>query len=197
MLQAVTGLFDWAAVRTDGDAADLLMLGGGTLINRGFLRQVLRHDSPNVERVAFGTGVANPDYWGQPKEKPGEWIAFLESCLTVGVRGPMSAQLLVDWGLSKEPDIIGDPALSLRPGDSVEAVDGRVVVPMAGFSQSFNISVAAALTLYHVREQRTRLLGAHGDLTEAQRRVLTAVYYMRSVEQAEGILLRGADAASP
>ena len=128
MLDAVTGLFEWADVRTGGDAVDLLMLGGGTLINRGFLRQVLRHDSPSVERVAFGTGVANPDYWGQPKEKPGDWIAFLESCLTVGVRGPISAELLVDWGLSKEPEIIGDPALSLRPGDSVEAVDGRVVI---------------------------------------------------------------------
>jgi tRNA (guanosine-2'-O-)-methyltransferase len=81
--------------------------------------------------------------------------------------------------------------------ETLDAADGRVVVPMSGFSQSFNISVAAALTLYHVREQRARLLGTHGDLSEEQRRVLTAVYYMRSVEQAEAILLRGAEAASP
>ena len=87
-----------------------------------------------------------------------------------------------------------------REGISEEmlaAADGRVMIPMTGFSQSFNISVAAALTLDRVRRQRLEAMGAHGDLSEGQRRVLTAVYYMRSVEQAEGILLRGAGAASP
>lgn len=66
--------------------------------------------------------------------------------------------------------------------------DGRVVVPLAGFSQSFNISVAAALCLYHAAEYRTRRLGQQGDLTEEEQRLLTAAYYLRSIPSAADIL---------
>lgn len=128
MLQAVTALFDWAEIQTQGDRADLLMLGGGTLINRGYLRQLRPLDSPNLERVAFGPGVANPEYWGEPKEDTADWVDFLDSCAYVGVRGPMSADLLRDWGLRRELEVVGDPALSLRPSPGIERVDGRVIV---------------------------------------------------------------------
>lgn len=128
MLQAVGQLFGWADIGTSGDPGDLLMLGGGTLINRGYLRHLRPHDSPRVERAAFGTGVAHPDYWGEPKEEPKDWIAFLESCLYVGVRGPRSADLLDGWGLKRRLEIVGDPALSLRPSDGTTKVEGRIVV---------------------------------------------------------------------
>lgn len=129
MLRAVADvLFDWARVDVEGEGGDLLMLGGGTLINRGYLRALRPLDSPRRERVVFGTGVANPDYWGKPKEPVSEWIAFLESCAFVGVRGPISAELLDRWGMRREVEVIGDPALSLRPSPEVSVVDGRVVV---------------------------------------------------------------------
>jgi len=128
MLQAVKVLFDWGDISTTGNPGDLLMLGGGTLINRGYLRRVRPHDSPRVERVTFGTGVAHPEFWGEPEEDPKEWIAFLESCLYVGVRGPRSADLLDEWGLKRDLEVVGDPALSLLPKDGTERVEGRVVV---------------------------------------------------------------------
>ena len=68
--------------------------------------------------------------------------------------------------------------------------DVRVVMPMAGFTRSFNISVAAALCLYHVREDRRRRCGTHGDLDDAARLCLTAEYYLRSVPTAAGVLAR-------
>jgi tRNA (guanosine-2'-O-)-methyltransferase len=68
--------------------------------------------------------------------------------------------------------------------------DGRVVIPMAGFTQSFNISVAAALALYHIRQARIRQLGFHGDLCETAQRKLRARYYYRSIRGAESILHR-------
>lgn len=129
MLQAVSEeLFGWARVEVEGEDGDLLMLGGGTLINRGYLRRLRPHDSPRRERVTFGTGVANPEYWGEPKEAISEWIAFLESCAFVGVRGPLSAELLEKWGMRREVEVIGDPALSLPPPPEVSSVDGRVIV---------------------------------------------------------------------
>lgn len=68
--------------------------------------------------------------------------------------------------------------------------DARVAIPMHGFTQSFNISVAAALSFYHIRQDRLRRLGHHGDLSSAARRRLTASYYLRSVGNAEQLLLR-------
>jgi len=76
-------------------------------------------------------------------------------------------------------------------GELLSLADERVVVPMAGFTKSFNISVAAALCLYHIRQDRLRRLGRHGDLDEAARRVLTALFYLRSVPNAERIMIRG------
>ena len=69
------------------------------------------------------------------------------------------------------------------------AADARVVVPMAGFTKSFNISVAAALCLYHAQQDRIRRLGKHGDLDDDAQRGLLASYYRRSVQNAEQILL--------
>ncbi len=78
-----------------------------------------------------------------------------------------------------------------REGLTVEALqdaDAHVVVPMAGFTQSYNISVAAALALYHIYRDRTQHLGAHGDLSEDEQRCLTASYYLRCVDYADKVL---------
>lgn len=75
---------------------------------------------------------------------------------------------------------VSDEALGLA--------DARVVVPMAGFTQSFNISVAAALTLYHIARDRADR-GLAGDLADDERRILTAEYYLRSVKRAKELLL--------
>lgn len=67
----------------------------------------------------------------------------------------------------------------------LEASDARVILPMDGFAQSFNISVAAALMLYHAK-----LHGSGPDLDDAQRELLRAIYYVRSVEHHEQIIER-------
>ena len=66
--------------------------------------------------------------------------------------------------------------------------DARMVIPIAGFAQSFNISVAAAIGLYHAQLVRSATAGGFGDLTEEERAVLTADYVIRSVGAAEAIL---------
>lgn len=68
--------------------------------------------------------------------------------------------------------------------------DRTCVVPMAGFTQSFNISVAAAVCLYHAHRDRLARQGFHGDLTEAQREMLRAVFFLKSVRSARQILER-------
>ena len=68
------------------------------------------------------------------------------------------------------------------------AADVRFRIPMYGFVQSFNIAVAAGITLHSARRARERALGALTDLTEAQRRELLAVWMCRSVDTAERLL---------
>lgn len=68
--------------------------------------------------------------------------------------------------------------------------DRTCVVPMSGFTQSFNISVAAAVCLYHARQDRQGRQGFHGDLTDAQREMLRAVFYLKSVRRSHEILTR-------
>jgi tRNA (guanosine-2'-O-)-methyltransferase len=46
---------------------------------------------------------------------------------------------------------------------------GTFRIPMAGFTQSFNVSVAAGIALAHLAAARRRLLGRSGDLPEEAR----------------------------
>ncbi|MFU8805701.1 MAG: TrmH family RNA methyltransferase [Bradymonadaceae bacterium] len=72
----------------------------------------------------------------------------------------------------------------------LDASDYRCVIPMLGFVQSFNISVAAAISLHHILLLRTARLGAQGDLSEAQQRILKAVYYLKAVNEGHRLIPR-------
>jgi tRNA (guanosine-2'-O-)-methyltransferase len=48
--------------------------------------------------------------------------------------------------------------------ETLAACDGSFRIPMAGFTQSFNVSVAAALALQHATQARRTFLGRAGDL---------------------------------
>ncbi|HEX6946843.1 MAG TPA: glycosyltransferase [Acidimicrobiia bacterium] len=127
MLQAVTRIMPWGEVSTRGEATDLLLLGGGTLINRNqYLGWLAERDSPRIERAVFGTGVASPSYWGITEDIE-EWKRWLDTCCYVGVRGPRSAQTLTDWGYTGEVEICGDPALALRRPD-IGVEEGSVLI---------------------------------------------------------------------
>ena len=68
--------------------------------------------------------------------------------------------------------------------------DRRCLIPMPGFTQSFNISVAAAVALYHARQDRLSRQGFHGDLTLPARTDVRARFYRRGIRHAEDLLRR-------
>ncbi len=57
--------------------------------------------------------------------------------------------------------------------------DCCTVIPMDGFVESFNISVAAALAMYEARSSRERLLGANADLSVEEQKILRAVLSLK------------------
>lgn len=77
-----------------------------------------------------------------------------------------------------------------------QAADGVVTVPMRGFAQSLNVSVAAALALRPVAE-RARALGAAALLDDAEREATWARWMEREQALADGIAARGATPPPP
>ncbi len=120
----------------------------------------------------------------------GECVGYLRGCgyriLAAHVDG---AEPIDAFDFSKPAAIVFGNEHEGLSDALLDAADGRLAIPMSGFTRSFNISVAAALTLYHVRSRRASALGAHGDLTQDEQRCLRAVYYLRCVKYAEHVLL--------
>ncbi|MCY4375603.1 MAG: RNA methyltransferase [Spirochaetaceae bacterium] len=73
---------------------------------------------------------------------------------------------------------------------TAQAADGWFSIPMAGFTRSFNISVAVAMVLQHARRSRVASRGADGELTADQRLILEARYAVRSLPSAAALLRR-------
>ena len=67
----------------------------------------------------------------------------------------------------------------------LEMSDVRCIIPMQGFAESFNISVAAAVSFYHIYQDRVKKLGHHGNLTQEEKNYLIADYYLRCSDNPE------------
>jgi tRNA (guanosine-2'-O-)-methyltransferase len=86
--------------------------------------------------------------------------------------------------------VYGNEKDGISPEMIAEA-DQTIIIPMHGFVQSFNISVAAAISLYHIYSERTRLLGGasgHGDLSAEEKLILRAEFSLRSSKNPERML---------
>lgn len=70
----------------------------------------------------------------------------------------------------------------------IESADHCVILPMVGFVQSYNISVAAALCLYHLYQDRIQRRGYHGDLSENEKKVLESIYICRTQQSSVDVL---------
>ena len=102
---------------------DLLILGGGTIIKKKKTESYLRLLSEYHNRfseaklVVFGAGVADPILAAQvgfPTDISA-WIAILNKCLFIGIRGNISKSILQnDWKIDSEINILHDPALYFK-----------------------------------------------------------------------------------
>ena len=70
----------------------------------------------------------------------------------------------------------------------IAAADEVVIIPMTGFVQSFNISVAGALGMFQILRDREKRRGRHSDLSEEQQRILMAEYFLRTQDSAVDVL---------
>jgi tRNA (guanosine-2'-O-)-methyltransferase len=85
--------------------------------------------------------------------------------------------------------VLGNEKEGASP-EMIAAADHCVILPMVGFTQSYNISVAGALCFYHIFQDRMRRLGKAGDLSDQQQKILAAEYALRTIPSAQDILKR-------
>lgn len=75
--------------------------------------------------------------------------------------------------------IIGNEARGLSES-AVEACDIEYTIPMVGMSESMNLSVSAAISLYDTTSRKRLQLNGASDLTADEASLLTARYYLNS-----------------
>ncbi len=92
--------------------------------------------------------------------------------------------------------VVGNEHAGASPA-MLEAADAALLLPLDGFVQSYNVSVAAALALYHARAGRLRRTGRHADLGGPEQRLLRAHYTARAVPHAAALLAEHARRAAP
>jgi len=68
--------------------------------------------------------------------------------------------------------------------------DTTTFIPISGFVESYNISVAAGVCLAAARRDRIQRLGRHGDLSTEDRDRLRAVFMMKSVKHHREVIER-------
>ena len=83
--------------------------------------------------------------------------------------------------------VFGNEKDGITPEMIAEA-DHTMIIPMQGFVQSFNISVAAAIAIYHIYLERMKAFGKMGNLTDIEKEFLKAEFCLRSSDDPERLL---------
>jgi hypothetical protein len=120
------------------------ILGGGTLLNHSTFLRAYRVVRERVGRPVpvFGCGVANPGFW--PGRRAGwvderrEWRDVLAELPVVGVRGPLSRDLLLEAGIA-QTEMVGDAAILLyEPATAAPPRRAPGEAPLIGFNCGCN-----------------------------------------------------------
>ena len=93
------------------------------------------------------------------------------------LRAALSCVQDIDW-TQPTAVIFGNELQGVTKG-AIDAADQSVIIPMTGFAQSFNISVAVSIVLFAAQQQRVQQRGRNGSLSKEQQDVLAALMMLR------------------
>ena len=183
VLRSAEGLGFGAAhvVALEGEAADLAaQIRGG-------------EDEPTVaDRRATRRASQGAHKWVELRawDDPAAYVRWVhQQGGRVAVTALRDDALPIDaWDFSQPTALVVGNEHAGASEAMLEAADAALLLPIDGFVQSYNVSVAAALALYHARADRLRRTGRHADLDDDAQRRLRAHYTARAVPLAEALL---------
>lgn len=83
--------------------------------------------------------------------------------------------------------VFGTELTGLTP-EAIDHADGYVKIPMYGFTESFNISVSAALSLFCITEKMRRQEGLHWQMGEEEQLTLKLYWSLQVIKDGERVL---------
>jgi tRNA (guanosine-2'-O-)-methyltransferase len=103
-----------------------------------------------------------------------------------------NARPLAEMDLTQPTAIVFGNEKDGISSDMIELCDATVILPMRGFVQSYNISVAAAIAFQTIASfrEKNRISGALSELSVSERRTLEAHYCLRTLDNSAEILTR-------
>lgn len=75
--------------------------------------------------------------------------------------------------------MIGNEARGLT-SEAVNACDYEYTIPMVGMSESMNLSVSAAISMYDTSQRKRAHMGHNSDLSDSEQMEMRARYYLNS-----------------
>lgn len=190
VLRSAEGLGFGAAhvVGLEGDAARLMeQVQGG-------------EDEPSVEdRRAARRASQGAHKWVEVRawEDPAAYVRWVHAqggkVAVTALRD--DALPIAEWDFSQPTALVVGNEHAGASEAMLAAADAALLLPIDGFVQSYNVSVAAALALYHARRDRLAR-GRHADLDAAGRQRLVAHYVARAVPLAAPLLAEHARRAA-
>lgn len=96
--------------------------------------------------------------------------------------------MLSDLGVEQPIALVFGTELTGLTPDAIRLADGYVKIPMYGFTESFNISVSAALSLYHLTEKMRRTAGLKWQLDEEEQLTLKLYWCLQVIREGDVVV---------
>lgn len=95
--------------------------------------------------------------------------------------------MITDLDISQPTALVFGTELTGLTDEAIEGADGYVKIPMYGFTESFNISVCAALSLFYLSE-KMRKSGEDWRLTDDEQTTLKLYWSMQAINDGRKVL---------
>lgn len=96
--------------------------------------------------------------------------------------------MITDLDISQPTALVFGTELTGLTQEAVEYADGYVKVPMYGFTESFNISVCAALSLFYLTEKMRSDAAIHWRLSDEDQLTLKLYWSMQVVHDGQHVM---------
>jgi hypothetical protein len=135
-----------------------IFLGGGTLINDGYVGVVRRALDFGVPVRTLGTGVGSSGFSVTSETLTEDWRGLLARFERIGVRGPQSLEQLQALGVHKA-EVVGDLALALTPDIPLVAPEADCFLLNAAAPKGADPSFPSEIVFAELAGAARRLVG--------------------------------------